>query len=172
MQKYPTEFTIYGGEREIIQIEKVIDLSKVDGLYESIRNNSKINEIDNEELKNIIKYDKKLTPNKIMEYVNSYDKEISIIRLLLLIPNYSNFFQRPYTEKLYYSDNCEENLQWIIKTFNIKSLYISDCEKETLKNIIKVILNNFNYLLSKYKKEDIRIDKEQNTIGTINFIFY
>ena len=137
----------------IIQ-EKVFVLSKVDDLYREIREKSRIYKTNNTELINIIESDKRLRPSKIMEYVNSKDNEISIIGLLLLIVNYSNFFDRPFIENFFYEKNTDNHKQWEINIYNNKTIFISDSEKEMLKEIMNKIFKNFNYILSTHKKEE------------------
>ena len=156
-----------------IIIEEIeVDLSKVDGLYESIRKDSKIKEINNDELKNIINSDKKLRPSKILEFINSENKEISIIGLLLFISNYNNFFNRKYITKFFYSDNPDENTNWIIKIHNIKTINISEAKKQILINVINKIFNNIMYIISIYEKKNIQTNKEKVEEGTETFLFY
>lgn len=165
----------------IIQNEREIDLSKEDDLYNEIRTKINIYEISNTELKNIIQSDKRLRPSKIMEYVNSHDNEISMIGLLLLIKNYFNFFNRPFIEKFFYFKNIDETFiiagevntkDWDIKIYNNKYISISESEKIMLNQIIDAIFNNFNYILSEYKKEDILTGSNITEKEKDCFIFY
>ena len=165
----------------IIQNVREIDLSKEDDLYREIRNKINIYEISNTELKDIIKSDKKLRPSKIMEYVNSHDNEISMIGLLLIKKNYFNFFNRPFIEKFFYFNNIDETINdfddnckkdWDINIYNNKYISISESEKIMLNQIIDAIFNNFNYILSKYKKEDILIDNNITSKEKKCFLFY
>ena len=165
----------------IIQNVREIDLSKEDDLYNEIRTKINIYEISNTELKNIIQSDKRLRPSKIMEYVNSHDNEISMIGLLLLIKNYFNFFNRPFIEKFFYFKNIDETFiiagevntkDWDIKIYNNKYISISESEKIMLNQIIDAIFNNFNYILSEYKKEDILTGSNITEKEKDCFIFY